>query len=382
MSAGSLTFDAVDEPRAAAKWRARWERSWPSYRAWFLARGGDSGPSRAEAEAALARHMPELAPVHRRLTRLAGGGDLAARFLATWCPPRYLGGCSVAALTGEGGTRLLRNYDLAPDLNEGLLLRSEWTGRPVMGMIEFLWGLSDGVNGAGLAVALAYGGRPETAPGFGVTTLLRYVLETCGTVAEGIAALERIPSHMAYNVTLADRAGRTATVELWPGGGLALCRPAIATNHQGSHAGPSAADHGRSRERRAHLERLMAGDPAHDRLAAAFLEPPLYQEGHAAGFGTLFTAVYDPAAGAMSLLWPDRRWRQSLDAFDEGSREIRYGALPEGMAAPAADVDLVASLGALRPWLTRSGAAALDRWCAEARGGAIDWAAFGRVFSG
>jgi len=44
--------------------------------------------------------------------------------------------------------RLLRNYDLSPDLNEGLLLRSEWTGRPVMGMVEFLWGLSDGMGSA------------------------------------------------------------------------------------------------------------------------------------------------------------------------------------------------------------------------------------------
>jgi hypothetical protein len=37
MSSGSLTFDAVAEARAGAKWRARWDRSWPEYRAWFLA---------------------------------------------------------------------------------------------------------------------------------------------------------------------------------------------------------------------------------------------------------------------------------------------------------------------------------------------------------
>jgi predicted choloylglycine hydrolase len=323
--------------------------------------------------------MPELVPVHRRLTRIAGGGDLAARFLATWCPPRYLGGCSVAAVNGEAGTRLLRNYDLAPDLNEGLLLRSEWTGQPVMGMIEFLWGLSDGLNGAGLAVALAYGGRPETAAGFGVTTLLRYVLETCGSVAEAIAAFERIPSHMAYNVTLADRTGRTATVELWPGGGLALGRPAIATNHQRSHAGSAAADLGKSRERRAHLECLLAGGDAHDRLAEAFLEPPLYQTDHATGFGTLFTASYDPEAGAMSLIWRESRWPQSLDAFEEGRREIRYDA---GAPVPqAGDFDIAGSLDALRPWLSQSGAAALDRWCGEARGGKCDWTAFGRLFT-
>lgn len=35
----------------------------------------------------------------------------------------------------------MRNYDLSPDLNESLLLCTEWTGRAVMGMVEFLWGL-------------------------------------------------------------------------------------------------------------------------------------------------------------------------------------------------------------------------------------------------
>ena len=200
--------------------------------AWFSASGGERGPSCAACEAALATHMPELVDVHWRLTRLAGGGDLAARFLSTWCPPRYLGGCSVAALSREGAVRLVRNYDLTPDLNEGLLLRSEWTGSPVMGMVEFLWGVSDGVNARGLALALAHGGRPDVAPGFGVTTILRYVLETCGTVAEGLAVLGRVPSHMAYNIVLADRHGATASVELRPGGGLTRRRPAIATNHQ------------------------------------------------------------------------------------------------------------------------------------------------------
>jgi predicted choloylglycine hydrolase len=95
---------------------------------------------------------------------------------------------------------------------------------PVMGMVEFLWGLSDGVDAAGLSVALAFGGRSEVARGFGVTTILRYVLETCASVGQALAALGRMPSHMAYNITLADRHGATATVELLPGGGARACR--------------------------------------------------------------------------------------------------------------------------------------------------------------
>lgn len=102
--------------------------------------GGDSGPTRAGCAAALAEHMPELVPVHRRLTRLAGAGNRAARVLSTWCPPPYLGGCSLAA-RADGGTV------------------------PGRGMVEFLWGLSDGVNAAGLSVVLAFGGRSEVARG-------------------------------------------------------------------------------------------------------------------------------------------------------------------------------------------------------------------------
>ena len=215
----TLTFDAVSEQAPGAKWHKRWLRSWPAYEAWFVARGGDAGPERSACRAALDRHMPELLPIYDQLVAIAGGGDRAARFLSTWCPPRYLGGCSLAAMSDGTDVRLLRNYDLAPDLNEGLLLRSEWSGRPVMGMVEFLWGLSDGINDAGLSVALAYGGRSETGEGFGVTTILRYVLEVCDTVEEALIVLDRVPSHMAYNLVLADASGATASVELAPGGG-------------------------------------------------------------------------------------------------------------------------------------------------------------------
>lgn len=377
MAQHSLTFDAVAEARPGPVWAARWRRSWPSYRAWFRAKGGDDGPSRAECEAALAAHMPQLVPVHRRLVALAGGGDQAARFLSTWCPPRYLGGCSIAALAEGGAARLVRNYDLAPEWNEGLLLRSEWTGQPVMGMVEFLWGLSDGVNAGGLAAAVAYGGRGTVGRGFGVTTIMRYILETCATVSEAVAVLRRVPSHMAYNIVLADRRGDSATVELAPGGGARMLRPAIATNHQ---HGAVAADNPaftRTVERRTRLERLLGAGVPLRALADAFLEAPLFQRNYDAGFGTLFTAVYDPQGGALTLRWPGEDWQQSLDAFATGSRLIRYGA-PVVPAAGGFDLEVV--FAAIRPFLTPRGAVALDLWAGEARQGNADWSRFARAF--
>ncbi len=321
MSQMTLTFDAVAEATPGPKWAARWNRSWPAYEAWFIARGGDQGPSRSACRDAMKRYMPELVATYDRLVVVAGGSDRAARFLSTWCPPTYLGGCSLAAVASKKNVRLVRNYDLSPELNEGLLLRSEWSGRAVMGMVEFLWGLSDGINDAGLSIALAYGGRSESDQGFGVTTILRYVLETCDTVDEALAVLKRVPSHMAYNLVLADASGQTTSVELAPGGGVTLMPIAIATNHQGSGTVADRPAFTRTFERRSHLEQMRIKPR---KLNRQFLKSPLLQDRYAQGFGTLFTAEYDPKARTLGLTLNGTRWDQAIDDFAEGQRVVDY----------------------------------------------------------
>jgi predicted choloylglycine hydrolase len=326
MTQMTLTFDAVSETAPGPKWAARWRRSWPAYEVWFTLRGGDRGPSKEGCRAAMKRHMPELIPIYDRLVLIAGGSDRAARFLSNWCPPTYLGGCSIAAVADDKDVRLVRNYDLSPELNEGLLLRTQWSGRAVMGMVEFLWGLSDGINDAGLSVALAYGGRSETGTGFGVTTILRYILETCDTVPEALEVLHRVPSHMAYNLVLGDASGCTASVELSPGGGVAVMPTAIATNHQ---IAPTRADRPaftRSFERHAHLARLRV-EPR--RLNREFLRAPLLQDRYSEGFGTLFTAEYNPVARTLGLTMNGERWDQKLDDFEEGRRIVDYSGAAE-----------------------------------------------------
>ena len=322
----SLTFDAVAEASPGPKWAARWNRSWPAYEPWFIARGGDNGPDRAACRDAIADHMPELVATYDRLVDLAGGGDRAARFLSTWCPPQYLGGCSLAAVSDGTDVRLVRNYDLSPDLNEGLMLQTAWTGRRVMGMVEFLWGLSDGINDAGLSIALAYGGRTRTGRGFGITTILRYVMETCETVDQALAVLDRVPSHMAYNVVIADAGGNTASVELSPGGGARRMPEAIATNHQSDGSMADRPSFTRTHERHTHL-RTLRGAPRS--LSHQFRRPPLLQDRYTEGFGTLFTAAYDPKALTLDLILPDGTWSQSLDDFREGQRVVTY---PSGLA--------------------------------------------------
>ena len=62
-------------------------------------------------------------------------------------------------------------------------------------MSDCLWGLLDGINDAGLAVSLTFGGRRDVGDGFAIPLVMRYLLETCDTVDEARAALERIPVH-------------------------------------------------------------------------------------------------------------------------------------------------------------------------------------------
>ena len=49
----------------------------------------------------------------------------------------------------------------------------------MLGMSDCLWGLLDGVNDAGLAVSLTFGGRRDVGDGFAIPLVVRYLLETC-----------------------------------------------------------------------------------------------------------------------------------------------------------------------------------------------------------
>lgn len=376
-----LQFDAVSEPLPGPKWQERWKRSWPAYKSWFISRGGDKGPSRDACESALLEYMPELVPTWKRLTRLTGDDDLAARFLSTWCPPAYLGGCSLAALSKNGATRLVRNYDLSPDLNEGLLLHTSWTGTPVMGMVEFIWGLSDGINQKGLAVALAFGGSSAVGRGFGITTILRYVLETCGTVEEALEALCRVPSHMAYNVTLADSSGMTLSVEMQPGGGLQVMSDPIATNHQKGSFQPEKPLFTQTFERFDHLADLLKTEIDPASLVTEFMKSPLYQDKYSESLGTLFTADYNPAARSLALHWLDGKWEQSLDNFHEGTRRVVYGAVANAHQYKAVSVstEWVQHLVLLEQHVADP--VQFSRWMDSAQSGEPDWVAFASVFT-
>jgi predicted choloylglycine hydrolase len=238
--------------------------------------------------------------------------------LSLYQPPPFLAACSQGAWTGDGGPLLARNYDYAPSRFEGLVWSTRLLDRRVIGMSDCLWGLLDGMNDAGLAVSLTFGGRQVLGDGFGIPIVTRYVLETCATVEEARVTLARLPYSLSHNLTLVDRSLRVLTAYLAPDREPIFRDVPAATNHQGIVEWPEQARATRTIEREQAIVHSL-GDPAMDATAftESFLRPPLFSTSYAHGFGTLYTAVYRVGEGVVEYRWPTFTWRLSFDAFHE-----------------------------------------------------------------
>jgi predicted choloylglycine hydrolase len=271
--------------------------------------------------------MPELIPVYEELVGLAGGGDLAARFLSLYRPPPYALGCSQAVWSGMNPV-LVRNYDYSPWLFEGTLLFSSWN-RPVIAMSDCLWGVLDGINDAGLAVSLAFGGRRVVGDGFGVPLILRYILEFCDTAPQASEVLQRVPAHMPYNVTLVDREGESATVQVCPGSDAAVTDSPVGTNHQQRVESEDYARMTSTVERQTFLAaRLADANETRSSFIERFLHPPLHNTRYEHAFGTLYTAAYYPRDLASEYRWPRQATlRQSFSDFKEEEKMIHLKPL-------------------------------------------------------
>lgn len=265
--------------------------------------------------------MPELVPLWERLTEIAGGDEEAARMLALYRPTPYVGGCT-QAVRGRPEPLLVRNYDYHPHACEATFVRTNWIGTTVLAASDCLWGALDGINEHGLTVALSFGGSKAVGDGFGIPLILRYVLESCRTTAEAKKVLRRVPSHMAYNVSVVDAKGAYTVAYLRPGGTAEFRRDRVATNHQRRIAWPEHATRTRSVERKRLLEAALPGLKDPDALAQLFLEPPLFASDYEGWHGTLYTAAYSPSEGSLQVLWPGASVTQTLDDFTEQELQV------------------------------------------------------------
>ncbi len=320
-----MTVHAYRETTPGSRWRALFDATWPAYRSWYTHDGLAARPSLPECRDALARYMPELIPTWERLCRLSGDEPVAARMLSMWRLPAFAVGCSQAVLPGEQPT-LVRNYDYDQALFEAVIASTDYSGRRrVIGTSDMLWGLLDGMNDDGLAVSLTFGGRPDVGDGFGIPIVLRYVLETCATAEQAVDALRRIPVSQSYNVAIVDRAGDHATVFVAPGQPAEVSDLPATTNHrldQIEH--PTHAARFNSARRLTELNELLSGTPSSRQLVSAMLAPPVRNDQFEAGFGTLYTAEYRPAAGVAAWHWPETSWTRGFDDPDD-SRKVRLG---------------------------------------------------------
>lgn len=320
-------FRSIEEPQPGERWASIFREYWPGYSLWFHKQGDAARPSYLESRRALKQHMPELVSTYERLVELLGGGDAQARFLSLYNPTPYITGCSQAVWTRDDPF-LVRNYDYAPMLWDGVLLKTKWTGREVIAMSDCMWGVLDGVNDAGLAVSLAFGGRKNVGEGFGIPLILRYILETCDTTAEAAKVLERVPSHMSYNVVVVDASGAHLAAFVAPDRPTMLTHRRVTTNHQRTAEWIEHTRATASIEREQYL-RMSLRDPDEtpDRFANRFLQPPLFSTKFSEGMGTLYTALYRPATKEAVFKWPHATLTQSFSSFQEIALAIEYRSM-------------------------------------------------------
>lgn len=320
-------FCTIDEQQPGIKWQQRHRISWPAYREWYLSKGMSGRPASALGRQKLQQYMPELVSTYDRLCELVGDDDLCHRFLTLYDPPRLAVACSQLVWPGVGGPALIRNYDFSPNRWEAVLQRSQWNQRTVIGMSDCLWGLLDGINQSGLSVSLAFGGDPKVGPGFAIPLIVRYLLETCASVHEAKDALRGVPSFMTYTLTMVDAGGDHTTAYLMPGRKPRFEDSKFATNHQGDIRWPQYARYTRTIERGRFLERrLNRPNQSVAGLLQDFLAPPLYASAWNRGFGTLYTALYQPLQRSLELVWPHTLLTFSTAEFAEVDQTLEFGS--------------------------------------------------------
>lgn len=317
------TFKAVDagdglDGRWAARVREVAKESDPAV--WLLEEAR-TPEGAARAKALFARHMPELVPVLERLAEQAREIPYGEALLTHAAIKPFFSGCTQTARPG----RLLRNYDFPPDACEGTITRTDFL-RPVIGTQEGAWGLLDGMNDAGLAVSLTFGGRFEYGTGLSILIALRYLLETCATVDEAVERLRPLPISIPQNVTLSDP-HRAVSVQVGPDIPLTVDPGpgACAANHQ--LVAPVPPEQEANTRTLARLDAIRAAGP--DTPVAAMLRPPLHRMEYDQGLGTLYTADYRAADGEVTYHWPAADpWSFSFGSFHEGERTVELVPAP------------------------------------------------------
>ncbi len=316
-----VALKSVEEDRPGEKWKKQFDKTWPYYEKWYVQEGLTARKGYLTCISKLEKYMPELLPIYEELCKLAGNGDLVSRYLSLWRPPAYMSGCTQLAWN-KPPFGIIRNYDYDPKFFDGVLWKSDWL-QPVIGVSDCNWGLLDGINGSGLAVSLTFGGRKIVGKGFGIPLIVRYVLETCQTTPQAVAAFKRIPSHMAYNIAIIDKTGSYSTLFLSPDRPTEEVDNWVSTNHQGKVEWDEYAAYTGTLERKEFLDEFLTNPYLEKQeVIKKFFQLPLYHKNESKRFMTLYTAIYNIPEMKVDIRWPNKSVVQSFDHFTEGKELV------------------------------------------------------------
>lgn len=321
-------FVAVSEDVAGSAWLARFREGRAEAEAWYRGVGRQQPPTAAECAAQLRRHMPELLGPWEHACSLAGSDEPVPQILSHYRPPPVAHACTQAVWLGPGGPALVRNYDFPLTVVSPQFESTRWFGREVISKGQRPWGgCIDGMNADGLVASLTFGGSPAQGSGFAIILVVRYVLETCSTVAEAIRALCRIPVAMSQNVTVLDKTGTHATVFLGPDRAPAVTRALVCANHQDpvQGAGLSSTTARSLVRQQAALGVLGRPTATLAELVQVFQVEPIYSRTMSSP--TVYGAVYRPAALTVEYVWPGHVMSQRIGSFTPGLYVHDYGEL-------------------------------------------------------
>jgi len=206
------------------------------------------------------------------------------------------GGCSAAIHPAVYG----RNYDYRPRNYGARLAFVQPAGSfASVGASEMLTGRLDGMNERGLTVGLHRVRTSPRLPGFSCVVIVRMVLDQCGSTADAVALLRRLPHAMAYNYSLLDAGGVAAVVEAVPGSIAVRSGDWLACTNQFQSPllRPLNRRAAHSQARLPPLEAWAAAGLGAEEMFMAFNRStsPAFHHGYRRGAGTLHTIVGEPA---------------------------------------------------------------------------------------
>jgi hypothetical protein len=175
-----------------------------------------------QCEEVVKQYAPELLDEVRGLAEAA---ELEYEVLMTLIltvpfEPQDVPSCTVLAITPErtadGRPIVGRNYDFFHDVSEEVATTycTYPKGRYAsLGDCDIWVGRDDGLNEAGLFVAMARFFYPGLQPGLTFWLIVRFLLDRCATVDEGLELILNVPHAQSFTYLLADRFGKAVVVE-------------------------------------------------------------------------------------------------------------------------------------------------------------------------